>query len=46
MEETPAELRENLEAAGMIVREQMDEFFKWLDGKDLILEFRNKRRMQ
>ena len=36
MEETPAELQENLEAAGMIVRDQMDEFFKWLDGKELI----------
>ena len=36
MEETPAELQENLEAAGQIVREQMDEFFKWLDGKELI----------
>ena len=31
---TPAELQENLEAAGKIVREQMDEFFKWLDGKE------------
>ena len=36
MDETPAELQENLEAAGKIVREQMDEFFKWLDGKELI----------
>ena len=36
MDETPAELQENLEAAGRIVREQMDEFFKWLDGKELI----------
>ena len=36
MEETPAELQENLEAAGLIVRDQMDEFFKWLDGKELI----------
>ncbi len=33
---TPAELQEHLEAAGKIVREQMDEFFKWLDGKELI----------
>ena len=36
MEETPDELQENLEAAGLIVRDQMDEFFKWLDGKELI----------
>ena len=36
MEETPAELQENLEAAGLIVRDQMDEFFKWLEGKNLI----------
>lgn len=36
MDETPAELQENLEAAGRIVREQMEEFFKWLDGKELI----------
>ena len=28
--------RKNLEAAGLIVRDQMDEFFKWLDGKELI----------
>ena len=27
IEEVPAELQENLEAAGAIVREQMDEFF-------------------
>ena len=31
---TPAELQEHLEAAGQIVREQMDEFFKWLEGKE------------
>ena len=36
IEEIPAELQENLEAAGAIVREQMDEFFQWLDGRDLI----------
>ena len=36
IEEVPAELQENLEAAGAIVREQMDEFFQWLDGRDLI----------
>jgi len=35
-DEKPAELQEHLEAAGKIVREQMDEFFKWLEGKDLI----------
>ena len=32
-EETP---REQLEAAGKIVHEQMDEFFRWLDGRDMI----------
>lgn len=32
-EETP---REQLEAAGQIVHEQMDEFFRWLDGRDMI----------
>ena len=36
IKEIPAELQENLEAAGAIVREQMDEFFQWLDGRDLI----------
>ena len=36
IEEIPAELQENLEAAGAIVREQMDEFFQWLDGRDVI----------
>ena len=36
MEETPAELQENLEAAGGIVRSQMEEFFQWLDGRDVI----------
>ena len=36
IEEIPAELQQNLEAAGAIVREQMDEFFQWLDGRDLI----------
>ena len=35
-DEKPAELQELLEAAGKIVREQMDEFFKWLEGKNLI----------
>lgn len=36
IKEIPAEFQENLEAAGAIVREQMDEFFQWLDGRDLI----------
>ena len=36
MDETPAELQENLEAAGGIVRSQMEEFFQWLDGRDVI----------
>lgn len=36
MEETPKELEENLEAAGAIVRAQMDEFYLWLDGRDII----------
>ena len=36
IEEIPAELQENLEAAGAIVREQMDEFFQWLDGINVI----------
>ena len=36
MEEVPAELEENLEAAGQIVRAQMDEFYQWLDGRDVI----------
>lgn len=35
-EESPAELSENLEAAGAIVREQMDEFYQWLEGRDVI----------
>ena len=36
IKELPAEFQENLEAAGKIVREQMDEFYQWLDGRDLI----------
>ena len=36
MEETPKELEEHLEAAGAIVRAQMDEFYLWLDGRDVI----------
>ena len=34
--ETPKELADNLEAAGAIVKAQMDEFFQWLDGRDII----------
>ena len=30
------EAMENLEKAGRIVQEQMDEFFQWLDGRDVI----------
>ena len=36
MEETPKELEQNLEAAGAIVRAQMDEFYMCLDGRDVI----------
>ena len=34
--ETPKELADNLEEAGKIVKEQMEEFFQWLDGRDII----------
>ena len=34
--ETPKELADNLEAAGKIVKEHMEEFFQWLDGRDII----------
>lgn len=34
--ETPKELADNLEAAGTIVKAQMEEFFQWLDGRDII----------
>ena len=35
IEEVPAELQENLEAAGAIVREQMDEFSNgWMEETD------------
>ena len=34
--ETPKELADNLEAAGKIVKEQMEEFLQWLDGRDII----------
>ena len=36
MDETPEELQKNLEAAGSIVSSQMDEFYQWLDGRDII----------
>ncbi|HIZ21845.1 MAG TPA: glutamyl-tRNA reductase [Candidatus Blautia faecigallinarum] len=36
LEKMPAELAENLEAAGEIVRAQMEEFYQWLDGRDVI----------
>lgn len=36
MEETPKELEDNLEAAGTIVRAQIEEFYVWLDGRDVI----------
>lgn len=32
----PAGLQENLEAAGKIVDAQMEEFFKWVDGRNII----------
>lgn len=35
-DENPVELQEHLEAAGSIVRAQMDEFYQWLDGRDII----------
>ena len=34
--ETPKELADNLEAAGSIVKDQMNEFFQWLEGRDII----------
>lgn len=36
MDETPEELAHNLEAAGAIVCSQMEEFYQWLDGRDVI----------
>lgn len=36
MAETPKELEENLEAAGAIVCAQIEEFYVWLDGRDVI----------
>ena len=35
-DEKTEELQEHLEAAGKIVREQMEEFYQWLDGRDII----------
>lgn len=35
-DEKPQELQEHLEAAGEIVQEQMDEFYQWLDGRNVI----------
>lgn len=35
-DETPKELADNLEAAGSIVKDQMNEFFRWLEGRDII----------
>lgn len=35
-EGTSVELKENLEAAGEIVNAQMDEFYKWMDGRNII----------
>ena len=35
-DETPKELADNLEAAGSIVKDQMNEFFQWLEGRDII----------
>ena len=34
--EKPKELADNLEEEGKIVKEQMEEFFQWLDGRDII----------
>ena len=34
--ETPKELADNLEAAGSIVKARMNEFFQWLEGRDII----------
>lgn len=36
MAQPPKEMQENLEAAGVIVQAQMEEFFQWLDGRDII----------
>lgn len=34
--EVPEELQEHLEAAEKIVADQMEEFYQWMDGRDLI----------
>ncbi|MGI6070712.1 MAG: glutamyl-tRNA reductase [Blautia sp.] len=36
MDTTCGELQQCLEQAGAIVQEQMDEFYEWLDGRDVI----------
>lgn len=36
LEETPEELAQNLEAAGRIVKNQMEEFRDWYEGRDVI----------
>lgn len=36
LDEEPKEFKEHLEAAGKIVRDQLEEFYQWLDGRDLI----------
>lgn len=35
-EGTPEELKESLNAAGEIVQKQMEEFYQWLEGRDVI----------
>ena len=40
LEEAPEEFQENLKAAGVIVQVQMDEFYQWLDGRDIIPRIR------
>lgn len=42
-DETPAELQEHLEAAAAIVQAQMEEFYQWLDGRDVIPRIREIR---
>lgn len=36
MDESHAELQENLERAGAILKDQMDEFYTWYQGRDII----------
>ncbi len=40
---TPEELQESLNAAGEIVQKQMEEFYQWLDGRDVIPRIRDIR---